>query len=84
MISPDFRNTEVPNLLEAFKTYIVANHGMRIGVLTVQVIHYIRIQNQISKDVHMSEKKWSVQTITDLILSNYENIRIFIQSKNTY
>lgn len=27
MISPDFRATEVPNVLEAFKTFIVSNHG---------------------------------------------------------
>lgn len=27
MISPDFRATEVPNLLEAFKYYITKNHG---------------------------------------------------------
>ena len=28
MISPEFRATEVPNLTEAFKTYIVKNHGI--------------------------------------------------------
>lgn len=27
MIAPDFRNTEVPNMLEAYKTYIIQNHG---------------------------------------------------------
>ncbi len=27
MISPDFRATDVPPLLESFKTFIVNNHG---------------------------------------------------------
>lgn len=27
MISPDFRNTENPNLQEAYKTFIIQNHG---------------------------------------------------------
>lgn len=27
MIAPDFRNTEVPNFLEAYKTFIIQNHG---------------------------------------------------------
>lgn len=28
MISPEFRATEVPNLTEAFKSYIIKNHGI--------------------------------------------------------
>lgn len=27
MIAPDFRNTENPNFLECYKTFISANHG---------------------------------------------------------
>lgn len=34
MISPDFRATEVPNLLEAFKTFIINNHGKYLDTLT--------------------------------------------------
>jgi hypothetical protein len=28
MIAPDFRNTEVPNFLDAYKSFIVKNHGI--------------------------------------------------------
>ncbi len=27
MISPDFRNSENPNLLPAYQTFIIQNHG---------------------------------------------------------
>ena len=33
MISPDFRATEVPNLLQGFQYYISSNHGMTIDLL---------------------------------------------------
>ena len=33
MISPDFRATEVPNLLQGFQYYISSNHGKTIDLL---------------------------------------------------
>lgn len=40
MISPDFRNTENPNLIEAYKTFIIQNHGNNYSKLSFNLASF--------------------------------------------
>jgi len=73
MISPDFRATEIPNLQEAFKQYIVKNHGDSLFKdLENEVSRMAYVRKEIQSAMYHRSDPDQLRKYRDLFLENYK------------
>jgi len=73
MISPDFRATEVPNLQEAFRLYIVKNHGDSLYKdLESEISRMAFVRKELQSAMYHRSDPDQLRKFRDLFLENFK------------